>query len=176
MTRSVMQLARDGYRDLKIEVLNPAEVVAEVLNLQSAAAKKSQADIRVHALPATLWADRLALTQILSNLLGNALKYRHPERPLTVDIGGETQGDEVVLYMRDNGRGIAESEQGQVFRLFRRGAQTEGIEGTGMGLYVVQSSAERQNGRVWLQSKEGEGTTFYVALSNKPLLLDNVAD
>lgn len=104
------------------------------------------------------------LRQVVDNLLSNAIKYTPPGGQIQIQLA--LVGAEMVLQVTDSGIGIALEDQPYVFDRFYRvhNDYTRDIDGTGLGLAIVRSIAERHGGRVWLQSKEGEGTTIGIAL------------
>jgi signal transduction histidine kinase len=111
-------------------------------------------------------ADPLRIEQVLSNLIGNAIRYSPEGGPveMTVYEAGDVQ--EARVSIRDRGIGIPEQDQARIFGQFARAgnAETYGIGGTGLGLYLCHELIERHHGRIWFESKEGQGTTFFVAL------------
>ena len=115
--------------------------------------------------PITVKMDHLRLGQAISNLIGNAIKYTPDEGNIEVRV---VQSDEehVQLEVQDNGYGIPEDAQARLFTEFYRvkTKSTRGISGTGLGLSLVKSVAEAHNGEVWVDSTEGEGSTFYLKL------------
>jgi PAS domain S-box-containing protein len=102
------------------------------------------------------------LNQVFSNLLDNALKYLSPDRPGVVSIEGEDNGTEVIYRVIDNGCGIAPEFQRQVFEIFRRLDVSK--PGDGLGLTICTKILQRLNGKIWLSSVAGQGSTFYVSL------------
>lgn len=104
------------------------------------------------------------LRQVMENLLSNAIKYTHPGGWVAVEAGQD--GDHVVVRVSDNGIGIPPEEQPFIFDRFYRveSAETEGIVGTGLGLSIVRSVVEKHGGRVWVDSRPGEGSTFTFVL------------
>jgi PAS domain S-box-containing protein len=106
---------------------------------------------------------RAGLQSILYNLLSNALKYAHPDRPPQVRVSTRREGAEVVLTVQDNGRGIDLERHGQVlFQLFRRFHPE--VPGSGMGLYLVNRLVHQAGGRVQVDSTPGQGTAFHLRL------------
>ena len=105
---------------------------------------------------------RSHLTQILQNLIQNALKYRHPERPSTVLVSAVPDGARWLFEVADNGIGIAAEHHQRVFRMFQR--LTGPAEGTGIGLAICRKIVERHGGRIWVESQAGEGATFRFTL------------
>ena len=114
------------------------------------------------ALPAIV-SDRVAIEQILSNLIENAVKYRHPSRPVAVKVSGGSSGDRAWIEVADNGRGIDPRDHERVFDLFRRSG-TQDQPGEGIGLAHVRALAYRLGGTITLRSALGEGATFRVSL------------
>jgi signal transduction histidine kinase len=109
-------------------------------------------------------ADRDRLIQVLTNLLSNAYKYS-PE-DTTVTIQGLVQDGCAQINVVDQGIGIAESDQAQLFSKFFRAdsARRQGIAGTGLGLSITRSLVEMQGGRIWMSSCLGRGSTFSFTL------------
>jgi signal transduction histidine kinase len=101
---------------------------------------------------------------ILQNLLANAVRYTPPSG--TVEIKIEKNADGVSVSVKDNGYGIPEDAKSRIFtKLFRAdNAKEKEPSGTGLGLYLVKSLVDRLGGKIWFESKEGVGSTFYVDL------------
>ena len=122
------------------------------------------------ALPRVL-ADPIQLTQLLQNLLGNALKFRCGIPP-TVQVsarlaeaaGAEAPAREWVFSVRDNGLGIERQYFGRIFEIFQRLHTREEYDGSGIGLAVCQRIIERHGGRIWVESEPGKGSTFFFTL------------
>lgn len=126
--------------------------------------RDTEADLTIGPLP-TVAGNPLLLTQIFQNLLGNALKYRHPGRPprITVDAAADEDGLWRVV-VADNGIGIRPEDREAVFERFNRGSATLSEHGHGIGLAVVKGAVEAHGGRLWLSSTPGEGTSFFFTL------------
>ncbi|MGI4738109.1 MAG: PAS domain-containing protein [Janthinobacterium lividum] len=104
------------------------------------------------------------LRSVVYNLVSNALKYCHPDRPPQVHLRCAAQGSEAFLVVQDNGLGLNEAQQQKVFGLFRR--LHAHVEGTGVGLYMVKRIVENAGGTITVQSEPGVGATFTVMLPN----------
>ena len=105
------------------------------------------------------------LVQIFQNLIGNALKYRSAAPPvIEIRASAELENGRWLFSVRDNGIGIAPRFHEQVFGLFKRLHSAQQYPGTGIGLAICQKLVERYGGRIWVESDEGRGTTFFFTL------------
>jgi signal transduction histidine kinase len=103
------------------------------------------------------------LQEVFYHVMSNAVKFMDKEYG-TIVLGAETSNGECVFCISDNGPGIAESDLPQIFAPFRRLPQHRDKPGSGLGLYFVKSFIEDQGGRVWVESRLGEGSQFYIAV------------
>ena len=113
-----------------------------------------------------VYADPGRIEQVLSNLIGNAIKYSPNGGPIEITLWEAMDTQEARLSVRDYGIGIPEKDQARIFGYFARAsnADTYKISGTGFGLYLSHELVERHNGRIWFESKEGQGSTFFMTL------------
>ena len=111
-------------------------------------------------------ADRDKLVQVLVNLLSNAIKYSPKGGEVAVAARHELERGRVVVSVKDQGIGIAPEDQERLFTTFTRirRPETEGVRGTGLGLYIVKGLVELMHGEIWLESELNKGSTFYIAL------------
>ncbi len=116
-------------------------------------------------LPA-VFGDELKLQQAVRNLVENALKYSPPGS--RIDLGARLQGAGVLLWVRDEGPGIPVEKQARIFERFYRGGGGKGPAGTGLGLALVREIAQAHDGRAWVESAPGKGSTFFLALPAGP--------
>ena len=142
------------------DLVNEAEI-----SLQ-AAIRESEARIEHGALPALL-VDSVQLSQVMQNLISNAIKYRRPEPP-HVRIEAHRDTSFWTFSVQDNGQGFDSQYAERIFGLFQR-LQAREVDGTGMGLAIARKIIERHGGRIWAESKEGTGSTFYF---NLPVALE----
>ncbi len=118
-------------------------------------------------------ADQVRMEQVLSNLLSNAIKYSPNGGPIQLRLVSDN--DNTILSIQDNGIGIPQEQQVYIFGRFARAenARMHGIKGTGLGLYLCRELIEQQSGRIWFESVEGQGTTFYLSL---PSIVESTDD
>jgi len=123
-------------------------------------------ELRVASDLPTVHAQPEKLTHVLRNLLTNAIKYAGGVENPWIEVGGTTRDAEVIFFVRDNGPGIPREHHERIFKMFHRLSDTpeQGPEGKGVGLAVVKMIVEKHDGRIWVQSEPGAGTTFWVAL------------
>ena len=114
-------------------------------------------------------ADKKGIIKIFMNLIGNAIGYigNTPDPEVEIGVSELNDRNKYLFTVRDNGLGIPEEIQGTIFQKFKRGTNVSGISGAGLGLSIVKGIIEAHKGEIWLESKEGEGTTFYFTLPFK---------
>lgn len=161
------QLDFDGLQ-MEFRELDPAVLVAGVLQTLRYEIEEHDARITIEPMP-RVCADEWALTKVFLNLIGNALQYAAPERRPAIRIGCEKRGDRFVFSIQDNGIGIPEQDRAKLFQRFKRGSNVQGIAGTGLGLHIVKEMALGHGGEVWIESKQGEGTKFFLAIPEVPV-------
>ena len=155
---AILRLSRDGRRVLAPTPVDLTALARQVADSLKVTADEAGAEIVVEPLP-ELTTDRLALEQVLSNLVENAVKYLQPGRPGRVVVRGRRRGGAVEIEVADNGRGIDARDHARVFELFRR-AGVQDKPGEGLGLAFVQANVRRLGGTIQLTSTPGEGSTF----------------
>ncbi len=145
------------------EVTRPEEVIADVTaNLSGAIESKNATILYPENMP-SLRMNRLHLTQLFQNLIGNAIKFTDDRPPVVKINAGESNGA-VVLSIADNGIGIKKEYEDKVFVLFQQLNKNNRFEGTGIGLTICKNIVEKYNGKIWFDSEENEGTTFYISI------------
>ena len=128
----------------------------------SAAIEDADAEVTADALPVVM-ADRGEMVQVLQNLLGNAIKYRGEHGP-QIRITAEPRGGHWEITVADDGPGIDPRHHDRIFVLLQRLHRHDEVEGTGMGLAICKKIIESHGGRIWVESREGEGARFTFTL------------
>jgi signal transduction histidine kinase len=122
------------------------------------------------ALPA-LRANPIRLRQVLDNVIGNAIKYSSDQSEVYVSIHSE--GDQLILQVTDQGPGIPSADQPHIFDKFYRATNVNpDVEGSGLGLAIVKNIVENHQGRIWVESTLGKGSSFFIVL---PVVAEPVA-
>jgi signal transduction histidine kinase len=164
MMASLLSLAQVGEATMQRRQVSLRDLVHEVLaQLEAECAGQALPQIVVDSLPAVS-ADPDLLQRVFANLIGNAIKFSRAGRSTPrIEIGCVKAGDQVKVYVRDNGAGFDAEAAKQMFAPFRRlhGAQ---FEGHGVGLSIVRRAVERHGGRVWAEGRVGQGATFWFSL------------
>jgi PAS domain S-box-containing protein len=141
------------------------QVMVTALKDLNDAIEASKATVTVGVMP-EVHADFQQMVQLMENLIGNAIKFRQDDPP-TVHVSALMNGGEWVFSVKDNGIGIAKEYSDKVFQMFQRLHARETFPGTGIGLAICKKVVERHGGKIWFESKPGDGTTFYFTLPSK---------
>jgi PAS domain S-box-containing protein len=160
--RGLSTVMHMGRVKLEMEEINISELIADVISTFAFTLKESGIKIMVSELPACK-GDRGKINEVFSNLLDNALKYLDPERPGVIRISGYSTEDQSVYCMEDNGIGIAHKHQEKIFNIFHQ-LEPGKAEGEGLGLTIARRIVEMHRGKLWIESKPGEGSSFFVSL------------
>ncbi len=152
----ILQYSRAGRAKARPEEIDTGALVREVLELIAPPAKMK---ITIPETMPVIRAEKIPLQQVLMNLLGNAIKHAGKEDPL-IEIAWTDAGPFVEFSVRDNGQGIAPQYHERIFGIFQTLEARDKVEGTGIGLSVVQKIVEAKGGRVWLESDVGIGARF----------------
>jgi light-regulated signal transduction histidine kinase (bacteriophytochrome) len=159
LINDLLAYSRVGTRGRPFERIDLKEVYDRaVANLQ-AAIVETRAHVDHGPLP-TLMIDKVQFTQLFQNLIGNAIKF-HNQEPPQVHVAAEQRNGEWILSVQDNGIGIDQEYAERIFMIFQRLHNRSEYKGTGIGLAICKKIVERHGGRIWVESRPGEGATFY---------------
>lgn len=166
LINEILELSRIKTRREKLEPVDLQQLVKQVADQFENDLETRGITLNINSPLPVMTAERSRMRQVFQNLIDNAIKYMRQEGPKTIDIDASGTDDELIFTVRDTGMGIATEDLPFMFHVFRRAknAQNARIPGKGVGLASVKSIIENYNGRLWVESKQGEGTTFFIAL------------
>lgn len=159
MINDLLAYSRVGTRGKSFEEVDLEAVLAQALENLHLAIREKNATIMHDPLP-NAFGDSGQLTQVFQNLIDNAIKFRR-DKPPRVHISARLEGKECVCMVQDNGIGIAPEFSNKLFLLFQRLHTRKEYPGTGLGLAICKRIVERHGGRIWVESRPGEGSTFH---------------
>lgn len=165
----LLDLSRIGrLAENKVE-LQFARLAEEVVAAFQPAIREKGIKVTIQQGLPLVYVEEKRLRQVIENLLSNAIKYiRKDNVTPVIEVGAMTMDREKIFFVRDNGIGIEKAYFEKIFQVFQRLAPAKKIaEGTGMGLTIVKRIIEHHGGRIWLESKPGEGSTFFFTLKDK---------
>lgn len=153
--------------DLKIESVDVIPLISYAINEKQPLIFKNNLIVELSKTlykPLVLKIDKEKIQQVFENLLDNAIKFSKPGTK--INIGVKINADSATFYVQDHGVGIPQVNQDKIFTKFYRADNASKIDntGTGLGLYIVKGIIEYHHGKIWFESKEGKGTTFYFSL------------
>jgi len=162
LIEALLTYARAGSEPCRRDKADLRDVAEQAITDLRDTIAAAGASVTVDGPLPVLAADPTLMRQLLQNLIGNAVKYRHPDRPCAVTVDAECRDGEWVLRVTDNGIGIPQADRRRVFEMF---AQVEGASpGHGVGLATCQRIVERHGGRIWAGPAAGGGTTVTFTL------------
>jgi len=154
----LLQFSRVSSAAIALQEVDANEVVEDLKNLFKNNLFESGGVINAAKLP-VIMADKTSITQLLQNLIGNAIKYRSEAAP-EIWIDCQEYTDEFVFNVKDNGLGIDAKFFEKIFVIFQRLHNKNEYSGTGIGLAICKKIVERFNGKIWVKSEIGKGSTF----------------
>ena len=151
---------------LNLEQCDIGEITKRVVEELHATTTQHQLTLTIKDTPLIATLDEPRITQAISNIIGNAIKYSPADGSITIHVKQhKTNPQEALLSISDKGVGIPEADQDKLFqRFFRASNVEEEVIGTGLGLFITREIVSRHGGQIWFESHEGQGTTFFVTL------------
>ncbi|MBN1140802.1 MAG: GHKL domain-containing protein [Deltaproteobacteria bacterium] len=166
LLEELLELSRIGRLVNPSKNISLADLAREAVEMLSGRISKGKVDVTIQPGLPTVFGDRPRLLEVFQNLIDNAVKFMGDQPAPHIEIGVENRGKEVLCFVRDNGIGIHPRYQSKVFGLFERLDQN--LEGTGIGLALVQRIINYHGGRIWIESEgEGKGSTFIFSLPSE---------
>ncbi|MFC1620930.1 ATP-binding protein [Candidatus Omnitrophota bacterium] len=166
LIEDLLEISRVDRRKNPVEVVEIGDLIDEVKMRLEYAIHEKKADIIVRDKLPRLSCDRVRLAEVFLNLISNSIKFTDKKQP-HVEIGCIEKNGFYEFYVKDNGSGIEEQYFDKVFKIFQRLGKREDHEGTGAGLTIVKKIIENNGGKIWVESKMGEGTTFYFTVKDQ---------
>lgn len=153
-----------GRLQLQCMTTDLVALAQRIVTRLQATTERSHLSLQTSSAQIMVFIDPVRIEQVLSNLLNNAIKYSPSGGPITAYI--QQQQQQILISVQDNGMGIPQSQHTKIFSRFMRAdnVREAGISGTGLGLYLCRELIELHEGRIWFESEEGIGTTFFFTL------------
>jgi signal transduction histidine kinase len=162
LINDLLDYSRIRSSPLKRELVSLEKPLKRAMKNIQAVIQDSQAEVIYDSLP-VVFVDELQLTRVFQNLLHNAIKFKGAHTP-RINISAKQEDSVWVISVKDNGIGIDADFHGKIFEIFQRLHDRESYSGTGMGLAICKLAVERHGGEIGVQSKIGNGSTFYFTL------------
>jgi light-regulated signal transduction histidine kinase (bacteriophytochrome) len=138
------------------------KVVTRTLEMLRVSIEENKAEIGVDPLPSVI-AEESQMLQVMQNLISNSIKFHGEERP-KIRVSATPGSGEWIFSVKDHGIGLSMEYSERIFQMFQRLHTREKFPGTGVGLAIVKKIVERHGGRVWVESEEGKGATFFFTI------------
>jgi hypothetical protein len=164
MIEDLLRLAQIGRQQLRLQKTSIRDLIDDVVADLKSEVCERRIEWRVGELP-SLECDRGLIKQVLTNLVGNAVKYTRPRDVAVIEIGHCDGEGRPVIFVRDNGAGFEMKYADKLFGAFQRLHRQDEFEGTGVGLATVHRIIRRHGGRIWAEAEPQKGATFYFTLA-----------
>ena len=162
---ALLDYAKIGAIELAVTEFPLAEVLTELQHILGPGIEEARATLTIGDVP-IIRADRSLLLLLFQNLIGNALKYRSPERQLEIAIAADDQDQRAWrITVSDTGLGIAPEDRERIFKAFQRLQGSQAVAGHGVGLATCQRIVELHGGRIWVEPTAGPGSCFVFTLA-----------
>jgi signal transduction histidine kinase len=169
----LLQYSRVGTRGKVPQKCDCKRIVSDATDNLMLQIEESGARVVYEGLPEEIIADRSQLIQLFSNLISNSIKYAKKDTPPVVNISSKDKGDVWEFCVSDNGIGIEQQYYERIFQVFQRLHGRTAIPGYGLGLSICKRIIERHGGKIWVESKFGEGTEFFFTLPKETSIKEN---
>jgi PAS domain S-box-containing protein len=163
LINGLLQVSRTGRVVMSPTILEMNKLFKSILTIFDYQLKEMEANVVLHELD-DCYGDTNQLNQLFSNIIGNALKYSDKNRKLTLEISSHTKYNKVTYSIKDNGIGINNRHLQKIWDVFYRVDASAPEAGEGLGLSLAKRIVDKHKGKIWAESVEGEGSTFFVEL------------
>ncbi|MBN2514158.1 MAG: PAS domain S-box protein [Sedimentisphaerales bacterium] len=163
LVNGLLQIARIGTMQMHIESIDMNRLMANILKTVQYQMREYEIELRVESLPQCM-GDWVHLNQVFSNLIDNAIKYRHPSRKAVIEVFAQSVDNRVIYMVKDNGIGIPVGHTDKIFEVFHRLNPAGPVKGEGLGLTIVRRILDRLDGKIRVDSTPDQGAAFIVEL------------
>ncbi len=165
LINDLLHFSRIGKQHEAVQTCAVQDIVNEVVDVFESVKESEKINVHIQENIPSVVCDKVRIREVFHNLLSNAIKYNDKENKI-IEIG--YQGND-TFFVKDNGMGIAKHFYEDVFRIFKRlNHEDDDVRGTGVGLTFVKKIIEYHGGRIWIESEEGAGTSFFFTLPTAP--------
>lgn len=166
LLRDLLAYSRTVHEEEVHGTADLSAALSDAMSVLKNRIEETDAVIKAQALPVAC-GDTAQMTHVFQNLLSNALKYRREGVPIEITISAQTEGEDWIVAVEDNGIGFESKYAEQIFGLFKR-LHKDQYPGTGLGLAICKRLVGRAGGRMWAEGRVGRGATFYFSLPAQP--------
>ena len=166
LIKDLLAFSRAGRQKIKPTEIDMGNLITTILDELNPLSEGRMIKYDVKILP-TAYGDQALIKQVFINLISNAIKFTTNKKMAVIEVGGWTEESENVYCVKDNGIGFSSQDSEKLFTVFQRLHGIEELEGSGVGLSIVQRIVKRHGGRGWAEGKVNEGASIYFSLPNK---------
>jgi PAS domain S-box-containing protein len=171
LIEDLLQISRLGKKKNPFVKVEIEKIIKEAQVRLEHLISKYKAKVIIQTTLPVLSCDRIRLTEVFVNLLSNALKFNDKPEPI-VEIGCAAKTAFYEFYIKDNGPGIKKQDHDKIFEIFQSIGKSEDKAGTGVGLTICKKIIQLHNGKIWVDSELGKGTTFYFTIPKKGIKIN----
>jgi PAS domain S-box-containing protein len=167
MTNSILEFSRKGKVDIRMEPINTRKIIEDILHRYSHQIRKKNIQIKLGTLPNVV-SDYLSFKEVFSNIIDNAVKYISASDDGIIEIKGKyyPAKNHTQFSVKDNGSGIMDEAKSKVFQIMRRATLDKTVPGHGMGMPYAKAVLKKLKGKIWFNSTQDQGTTFYFTIQD----------
>lgn len=163
LINGLLQLSRTGQIKISVNLLDMNKLINKILAAYNYQLTEINAEVIVDNL-SDCYGDENQLNQLFSNIIGNAVKYRDKNKKLRIEISSKAQYKKVIYSIKDNGIGMNKRHLERIWDVFYRVDASATEAGEGLGLSLAKRIVNKHKGKIWAESTEDVGSTFYVEL------------
>ncbi|MEP2446057.1 MAG: PAS domain-containing protein [Balneola sp.] len=162
----ILEFSRLGKKKIQKSEIDMNKLFESVCEVETGAYSDKQIDLKIDDLP-NAFGDVALIKQVVVNLVSNAFKYSSKKDTIVINIGfDQSKENDAAYFIRDNGTGFKMEYHDKLFGVFNRLHSNNEFEGTGVGLAIVKRIINKHGGKIWAESEEGKGSTFFFSLPN----------